>query len=78
MSEPAAVPDDLLTADEHAAIRMAGDLAVLLARVVGNGPSRAADIAELFASVHDIQARLMAQAAARAYPGRYRLMGESL
>jgi hypothetical protein len=45
---------------------------------VGDGPTRAADLAELTAAIHVIQRAVMAQAAARAYPGQYRPLGEAI
>ncbi len=41
-----------------------------------NGPTREEDLAELTATIHIIQRTVMAQAAARAYPGEFRLLGE--
>jgi hypothetical protein len=65
-----------LTDDEHKAIGLTADLWNLLcASVVGDGPSRAGDLAELCAHIHAIQRTVMAQAAARAHPDRYRLLG---
>jgi hypothetical protein len=64
-----------LTDDEHAAVRAAGDLWGLLVAVTGDGPSREGDLAELVGHIHAIQNAVLAQAAARAYPDRYRLMG---
>jgi hypothetical protein len=75
---------ELLTEPERKAIRMAGELyAFIRDEVCGHGPTRdddlaelAADITALTAIVHRIQHRVMAQAAARLYPGELRLMGE--
>jgi hypothetical protein len=67
----------LLTDDEREAVRQAGLLNQLISkRVVTNGPARAGDLAELTAAIHVIQRMVMAQAAARAYPGEFRLLGE--
>jgi hypothetical protein len=44
--------------------------------IVANGPTRTEDLAELTAAIHVIQRTVMAQAAARAYPGEFRLLGE--
>ena len=68
----------LLTDDEHAALELSGKLADALCCVVGRGRSREEDLRELLAHVHAIQNAVLAQAAARAYPDRYRLIGESL
>jgi len=67
--------DELLTEKEHQAIKVAGELAGLLSEIVGEGPSRDADMAELIGSVHHIQRTVAAQASARAYPHLYRLLG---
>lgn len=72
---PAASPAGLLTADEHQAVEDAGQLYNLLCRIVGHGPSRAGDLGELVGHVHGIQQAVLKQAAARAYPDRYRLLG---
>jgi hypothetical protein len=57
--------------------RDAGLLFQLLANeVVGDGPAREADLAELTTAIHVIQRAVMGQAAARAYPGQYRPFGE--
>jgi len=69
---------DLLTPDERKAITMAGELWNQLCRVVGDGRTRDADMAELCAHIHAIQHAVMSQAAARAYPETYRLLGGSL
>jgi hypothetical protein len=68
----------LLTEDEHLALELTGQLAGVLARLVGDGDTRTADLAELVAKVHDLQHAVLAQAAARACPGQYRLLGETL
>lgn len=67
--------ETLLTGAEHAVIRQAGDLYTAACAVVGDGPTRDADLAELIAHVHAIQHTVMAQAASRAYPEEYRLLG---
>lgn len=68
---------ELLTPDERAAISMAGQLYVLIAeRIVGHGPSREADLAEMTAAIHIIQDKIKGQAAGRAYPAECRLLGE--
>lgn len=67
-----------LTADELRAIDLAAELYNLLARIVGRSPSRAGDIGEFTIHIHGIQQAVMSQAAARAYPERFRLLGETL
>ena len=46
--------------------------------VIGDGRSRAGDVNEFVDAIHDIQRMIMSQAAARAYPDRYRLLGWSV
>jgi len=75
VDEPAA----WLTPAEQDAMAMTAELWNLIVRdVVGNGASRDQDLAELAAPIHAIQHMVMAQAAARAYPDQYRLVGEVL
>ena len=66
---------DLLTSDEHAAIALAGQLATLLSMIIGDGTAREGDMQEAVHHIHALQAMILAQAAARAYPSRYRLLG---
>jgi protein tyrosine phosphatase (PTP) superfamily phosphohydrolase (DUF442 family) len=69
-------PASLLTADEHEAVRQAGLLYTFIAEhVVADGPTRDDDLAELRAVIHVIQRTVLAQAAARAWPGEFRLLG---
>lgn len=68
----------LLTNDEHAAVMAVADAWEAVCAVVGNGPTRDADLKEVIFHVHALQHLVMAQAAARAYPAMYRLLGESL
>lgn len=67
-----------LTGAELRALEMTGELMGVLAEIVGNGPTREQDLAEICSHVHNLQHLVMAQAAARAYPARFRLLGESL
>jgi hypothetical protein len=67
--------DDCFTAAELAALDLAARLAEKLSQVVGDGPTRAPDLNELLVHVHAIQNALMAQATARLYPERFRLLG---
>jgi hypothetical protein len=64
-----------LTDDEHQAVALTAELWNLLCTIVDDGPSRDGDLAELCHHIHAIQRTVLAQAAARAYPGRYRLLG---
>lgn len=67
-----------LTEDEHQAMQLTADLWNLLNQIVGQGRSRAGDLAEICHNVHAIQHVILAQAAARAYPDRYRLLGGTI
>ena len=66
---------DHLTTEEHAVIRQAGDLWGSICKAIPDGPTRDADLAELIPHIHAIQHTFMANAAARAYPDTYRLLG---
>lgn len=67
-----------LTDAEHKAIDLTAELMNLLAgEIIGDGPARSQDINEAGRHIHAIQHMVMSQAAARAHPGRYRLLGGS-
>jgi hypothetical protein len=65
----------LLTSAEHRAIDLTEQLEVTLTGIVGHGAARDEDMRELRAHVHAIQAAVLSQAASRAYPQLYRLLG---
>lgn len=69
-----------LTKDERIALRLSGELASALHRIIaaGAGPNVGNDWAEAAMRIHGIQHTIMAQAAARAYPDEFRLLGSSL
>lgn len=67
-----------LTPDEHKTVRLAGELWNQLCRAIPDGPTRDADLHELVVHIHAIQHAVMANAAARAYPATYRLLGGTL
>lgn len=67
-----------LTDDERHAIDLTAQLANTIGRIVSDGPTRNADLAELVHHIHAIQHTVMAQAAARAYPSTFRLLGETI
>lgn len=70
---------DLLTGDEHHALRLTAELVNLVSqKVIGRGPSRDGDINEFASAMHVVQNMILSQAASRAFPDKYRLMGESL
>lgn len=69
----------MLTEAEIKAVHMAGSLAAFIeAEVIGHGPTRGQDVAELEALIHGVQRMVLAQAAARLRPGDFRLLGETL
>lgn len=69
----------LLTFAERQAVRDAGMLYTHIAgHVVTGGPTRADDLAEFRAAVHQIQRAVLAQAAVRACPTEFRLLGTVL
>ena len=81
--DPAPVPDPLLTDEEHAIIDGLGDLANRIRLVIikavtdddgGGGPADD-DYTEAVHHIHALQNMILAQAAAREYPFRYRLLG---
>jgi hypothetical protein len=68
-----------MTDAEHRAMELtAGLWNHLVSEVVADGPSAAGDLRELVVHIHGIQHAIMSQAAARAYPDRYRLLGGTL
>ena len=70
---------DLLTEAEHRAMELTVELVNLMSRdVIGTGRSRVGDVNEVVHHIHGIQRMVLGQAAARAYPDRYRLLGEEL
>lgn len=68
----------VLTDAEHAAVKALGDVWHDLCHIIGSGPTRAHDLAEVIVHIHALQHFVMAQAAARAYPSRYRLAGDTV
>jgi DNA-binding GntR family transcriptional regulator len=69
-------PAQLLTPDEHEAVRQAGLLYTMIAsRIIADGPAKDDDLAEIRAAIHLIQRAVLAQAAARAFPREFRQLG---
>ena len=82
---PAGEPDQLvgilspmLTVAEHELIGKLGECWNAYSRIVGDGRTREADCREFVDSIHRCQQAVMSQAAARAYPDMYRLLGCTL
>jgi hypothetical protein len=69
---------DLLTDDEHLALELLAKAANQIGKVIGKGPQSGFDWAEAADKIHQLQRLVMGQAAARAYPDTYRLLGETL
>lgn len=85
-SEPNQAKERLITGDpgntggmlsplEHSAMAVSGRLANMLGKIIGGGSAASGDLTEMVADIHAIQHRIMAQAAARAYPSLYRPLG---
>lgn len=70
--------NELLTRDEHLALKTTGDLWEQLQGIIGTGPTTLQDALELATHIHAIQNTILAQAAARRYPDKYRLLGQTL
>ena len=62
---------------EHGIATKVAELASDFIYLVGEGETAAADFAEILPHLHALQQTVMAQAAARAHPGRYRGLGET-
>lgn len=67
--------DWLLTDRERRVVDLCAEVWNELAHVIASGPTLRADSAELAAHVHAIQNAVLSQAAARAFPSKYRLLG---
>lgn len=73
---PAQVFAEPMTDAEHRAMDLTAELVNLMcSEVIGHGAARDGDVAELVADIHRIQHRILRQAAGRAYPDRYRMLG---
>lgn len=69
-------PPPLLTDHERLAIMHLTQFANLMPVIIGNGITRQQDSREVAEKIHGLQHMIMAQAAARAYPDEFRLLGE--
>lgn len=68
-----------MTEAEHEAVSLLGSVATLFSKeICGTDETRDSDIAEFFGRIHDLQNAVLAQAAARAYPNQYRLVGKRI
>lgn len=66
---------ELLTEDEHRALDLTAELANLIVTIIARGNIREDDVNEAVFHIHALQRMIGSQAAARAYPERYRLLG---
>ena len=64
-----------VTPDEERAMALTAELTGALRLIVGAGRTRESDLAEVLGHVHVIQAYIMSQGTARAFPDRYRELG---
>lgn len=77
ITPPPLQPRPILTPEELELLDVIADLYGRFRAVVGTGPSRPYDLQEIGNKIHELQAMVMSQAAARQYPDRFRLLGES-
>lgn len=69
----------MLTEHEHKALDITVELVEHMCHnVIGHEDTRNHDINELVNHIHAIQHMIMAQSAARVYPDKYRLLGDTL
>lgn len=68
----------LLTDLEHQALDHLAEFSRLLIQIVAHGATRDHDFDELYHHVHVLQRTIGSQAGARAYPDRYRLLGDTI
>jgi hypothetical protein len=69
---------ELLTAKEHDIIWRLGSLWRDFIYIIGDGPQAGPDLDEVTIHIHALQYTVMAQAAARAYPDKYRMLGNQM
>ena len=70
------MPDGLTDAELRAMDITVELVNVVCGEVIGRGVTRDHDVAEFVDKVHQIQALILSQAAGRAHPDRFRLLGE--
>jgi hypothetical protein len=68
---------ELLTSTEKDIVERLGECARSYSQALAPGPCYDQDLREFIAHIHDLQWRVLAQAAARHYPELYRLQGTS-
>jgi hypothetical protein len=77
-SDSAANSTELLTEEERNIVLVLGLVYQRMRAVVGRTATRDDDLREIRGYIHALQRMMMAQAAARAYPEKFRLLGESM
>ena len=70
--------DAKLSEQEFEAMQKSADLAVVMRKIIGDGPNAYYDWVEATVHIHAIQNMILSQAAARSYPTQFRLLGEKL
>ena len=70
--------DAKLSELEFKAMQKSADLAVLMRKIIGEGPNAYYDWLEATVHIHAIQNMILSQAAARSYPTQFRLLGGRL
>jgi len=68
--------NELLTEDEHKLVSKLGSLMSDFMEIAGGGLTRRSDMREVADHIHALQNMVLSQAAARAYPDAYRLLGQ--
>lgn len=66
----------LLTKAEHDLLDRLGKVSNDFVKIVGKESSRAGDIEQAVFLINNLQNMILAQAASRAYPKKYRLLGQ--
>lgn len=69
------MPSEILTEAEHSLIRDIANVFGGFLKIMEHDASYGGDIQEIIYHVHALQNHVLAQAAARAYPFKYRLLG---
>lgn len=69
---------EFLTRKEHELVELLGKAFDLFGEIAGNGKTRSADMGEICGQIHVLQSRVLMQSSARAYPDKYRLLGEQV
>lgn len=68
----------MLTLEEHMLIEMLGNCMNAFTQILGSERTRQYDLVEVSTHIHALQDKVLAQAGARMYPDKYRLLGETV